>query len=382
MNDNAVARAALLTAEEFSAIVPHHSRLSELAETHPLLFSGLATGYCDDTRRYSATKAALAGKRLRTVCELAGMPYCLRSLPPQLCPIPLPAAEWSTDASPVLTQFIPEDAITLSNWVPGVFFANGAAGEHFALWLAGRHSIFARSPFDPRCLMPIAMFNWFVRHPRYELHTLVPRAWSPRAGLKRLLSATRAWLYRIRCRVFLPDPALATTVGGPYAIGPFLAHELRECAEVLGEQQAMNNCLDRYGQRIGLGTFAVFSLRTADGVIIANFEVAIHDPKGPSVTEIRGRSNAEVCQEIRSLVEHWVATTDVLRRAPVDQSEVLERAHREFAALVEPYVWGHQAALSGYGAVELAILEKDLQNLGARVGITNWPVRYEACWAS
>lgn len=378
MTVHAATRVALLTAEEFSSWVPRHSRLSDLAETHPILFTALATGFCDDGRRYLATKAALAGKRLRTVCELAGVPYCLRSLPPQLCPIPLPPAEWSADASPVLTQFIPEDEITLLNWVPGVFFANGAAGEHFALWLADRHSVFARSRLDPRCLMPIAMFNWFVRHPRYELHALVPRTWSPRAGIRQLLSATRAWLYRIRCRVFLPVPEVPSGVSGPFAIGQFFAHELREYPELFSEQQAMNNCLDRYGQRIGLGTFAMFSLRSADGVRIANFEVAIHDPKGPSVTEIRGKSNAEVCPEVCELVERWVATAGVLRRAPVDQSEVLERAHRVFAELAEPYVWSHGATLGSYGPVELAILEKDLQDLGARVGIKSWPIRYEA----
>ncbi|RTL61528.1 MAG: hypothetical protein EKK41_27095, partial [Hyphomicrobiales bacterium] len=132
-------------------------RLADLARTHPVLFVALATGYGNPLRRAAAIDAALSGRRLRRVCELAGIPFCLRSVPRELCPVPLPHAEWSIDASPVLAQFIPDDPMTLCNWVPAIFFANGAAGEEFAMWLAIRHELFTRQYLSSHYLLPIAL---------------------------------------------------------------------------------------------------------------------------------------------------------------------------------------------------------------------------------
>ncbi len=353
-------------------------RLADLAQTHPLLFIALATGFGDPAKRTAAIEAAVAGRRLRKVCDLAGIPYCLRAVPRELCPIPLPHAEWSSDASPVLAQFVPDDLTTLSNWVHGIFFVNGTGSEHFALWLANRHELFSRSLLDHRHLLPLAMMSWFVRHPSHELSDLIPRLWSPRAGSRRLLNTTRAWLFRVRCRVYLPGPATPDGDVAPIEIGPYRAIELADYRSVLDEQQAMDNCLDRYGPRIASGAFAIFSLRTQAGERIANFEVGLQAREGPVVTEIQGRANAELPPIICDRIMQWVASAPpILRRAAVATSSYPANAEALFAELVSPYVESHRQELAEYGPVTLSGLEHDISELGKRLGIRNWPVRYE-----
>lgn len=360
------------------ALAAQSPRLSDLAQSHPVLFVALATGYGDPVRRAAAIEAALAGRRLRIVCDLAAIPYCLRSVPRDLCPVPLPHADWSSDASPVLAQFIPDDPLTLCNWVPAIFFANSAAGEAFAMWLAVRHELFTREFRSIRQLLPIALYAWFAQHPEHELHGLLPARWSARGGSRRLLNATRAWLYRIGCRVYLPGSNVQEHQAVPLAIGRFLAFELTDYRELLAEQQVMDNCLDRYGRRIASGSHAIFSLRTEAGERVANFEVAIHAPNGPLVSEIQGRSNQELAPEICNLVQRWVAVSaDNLRRRAVDEDGGRSAADDLFAELIAPYVKTHMKALENFGPVTLQSLESDLSELAKRLGMTNWPVRYE-----
>lgn len=360
------------------AFAAQSPRIADLATTHPVLFIALATDYGDAGRRSAAINAALAGRRLRVVCDLAAIPYCLRSVPIELCPVPLPPAQWSVDASPVLAQFIPDDPTTLANWVHGIFFANGAAGDAFALWLAGRHELFPPSSIDHRRLLPIAVYFWFAHHPEHELHSLIPARWSMRAGSRRLLHATRAWLYRICCRVYLPGSDGCQNQGVPFPIGSFRAIELTDFRALLAEQQVMDNCLDRYGRRIASGTHAIFSLRTPAGVRVANFEVAIQAPDGPLVTEIRGRSNAEVPPDISEAVLRWVATSPhILRGRPVDQRAGQMDPDDVFAELIAPYVETHKDTLASCGPLTLYRLESDLSALAKRLGMESWPVRFE-----
>lgn len=364
--------------EALAAFAAQSPRLADLARTHPVLFVALATGYGTEAQRVAAINAALEGRRLRKVCDLAGIPFCLREVTRELCPVPLPPAEWSCVASPVLAQFVPDDAMTLCNWTPSIFFANGAADEYFALWLAMRHELFTKTFLDYRRLLPIAMYSWFARRPGCELHALMPARWSSRAGSRRLLSATRAWLYRICCRIYLPGSIERRSAPAPHVIGPYHAYELTDYQDLLAEQQAMDNCLDRYGRRIASGAFAIFSLRLPTGERVANFEVGLQGSDGPVVTEFQGRSNEPLAPEVFNPVLQWVATSSTfLRRAPVDQSKLETAAAALFAELVAPYVDSHKEALASYGAVTLFGLETDMAELARRLGITSWPVRFE-----
>lgn len=359
-----------------AAFAAQSSRLADLARTHPIAFIALATGYGVPKRRTAAIKAVMAGRRLRVACDLAKIPYCLRGVPAELCLVPLPPADWSADASRQLAQFIPDDEMTLSNWAPAIFFANGAAGEPFALWLAKSHELFANTVLDHRRLLPIALYCWFLRNPQHELSRFIPGRWLTGAGLRRLLNATKAWLYRVCCRTYMPGSGREEQVA-PFAVGPFEALELTDFRTLLAEQQAMDNCLDRYGRRIASGSHAIFSLRTQAGERVANFEVAIHAPNGPTVCEIRGRSNGEVSDTIRRAVEQWVSASPEIQRRPAEWRERASGADELFAELISPYVETHADILAGCAPITLRSLEEDLDELAARLGIKSWPVRFE-----
>lgn len=363
--------------ECLAAFAAQSSRIADLASTHPLLFIALATSYGTPRRRGAVIKAVLEGRRLRAVCEIGKIPFCLREVPPELCPVQLTPADWSGDASPVLAQLIPEDPDTLRNWVPAIFFANGAVSEPFALWLAKTHDVFAGPPLDHRRLLPIALYWWYARHPQHELSKLVPGRWLAGAGLRRLLHATKAWLNRIGCRIHLPCADEAEGQTAPFVVGQYHAVELTDYRSLLAEQQAMDNCLDRYGRRIASGSHAIFSLRTRSGVRVVNFEVAVHAKGGPLVCEIKGRSNGEVSDAIRLAVDQWVATSPEIQRRPSEWRERPSRADAIFAQLVSPYVESHAGLLSGVEAITLHSLETDLGELAARLDIKNWPVRFE-----
>lgn len=360
-----------------TAFAAQSSRLADLAHAHPVAFIALATGYGDPERCAAAIEAVLTGRRLRTVCDLLAIPYCLRWVPPELCPPRLSPASWSTDASPILAKFIPDDEITLANWVPAIFFANAAAGEPFALWLAVRHELFASQSIDPRRIMPLALYHWFAHHPQHELHRFLPARWSSKAGSRRLLHATRAWLHRVCCRVYLPPSDGWENPAVPFEIGPFHAIELTDFRTLLREQQAMDNCLDRYGRRIGFGTHAMFSLRTHAGERVANFEVSLHAEGGPKVAEIKGPSNSDVSPDVRNAVDQWV-----LKSPEIGQRRGKERVQTTdpsaiFADLIAPYVESHPRLMATCGPITLEGLEMHLKRLAERLNIQNWPVRFE-----
>jgi hypothetical protein len=191
------------------------------------------------------------------------------------------------------------------------------------------------------------------------------------------LLATKAWLNRIGCRIHLPGGDDGERQVAPFIVGPYHAVELTDYRTLLAEQQAMDNCLDRYGRRIASGSHAIFSLRTQAGVRAANFEVAIHAKGGPQVCEIRGRSNSEVPDQIRLAVEQWVATSPEIQRRPAEWRERLSRADEIFAQLVAPYLESHANILAGSEPITLYSLESDLSELAARLDIKNWPVRFE-----
>lgn len=361
------------------AFAAQSPRLADLARTHPLLFIALATDYGYEGTRHAAINAALAGRRLRDVCELKAIPHCLRSIPMEICPVPLPPAHWSRDASQTLAQFMPDDPISLGNWVHSIFFVNGAADEAFATWLANRHELFSDTFFDHRRLLPIVLHYWFGQNREYELHRLMPGRWTVRAGLKRVLIATRSWLYRIACRSYLPERVVGNQEV-PVTIGPFQAFELTNYRALLAEQQAMDNCLDRYARRIASGSFAIFSLRTPAGDRVANFEVGLREPDGPMVIEIKGRSNATVTADVFEPVLQWVSRAPQLLRRPVEPMQRMIDADEVFADLIKPYVLSHQFAIGHLAPLTLRGLEDDLEVLSKRIGITGWPVRYEGTY--
>ena len=370
--------------EHLATFAAQSARLDDLARAHPVAFVALATEYGDAARRSLAIRAVIEGRRLRTVCDLAAIPYCLRSVPPEHCPFPLPPADWSADASPLLANFIPENSTALASWVPAVFFANGAAGEPFAVWIASRHELFTAATLEHRRLLPLALYVWFSRHPQYELHHLLPDRWSARTGTARLLKATRAWLNRIICRTHLPGGNGVARQIFPAFDGTLSVIELTDYRLLLAEQRAMNNCLDRYGRRIASGTHRIFSLRTPTNASAATFEVAMNGPNGPALSEIKGPSNEPVSVNIALAVEAWVkglsltlVIPELRQQIAVTPEDRTAQADECFAGLLEPYVAAHAAALRHCGPITLRGLENDLQEVAVKVGITSWPVRFE-----
>lgn len=360
-----------------SAFARQSPRLADLAQTHPVAFVALATGYGDPKRRMAAIEAVVSGRRLRAVCDLAGIPHCLRCVPPEFCPVPLPPADWSDDASPILAQFIPDDPIVLRNWVPAIFFANGAAGEPFAMWLAARHELLAKKSLNHQHLLPLAMYVWFAQHPQYELHTLLPASWTSKARSRRALEAVRAWLHRVRCQMHMPGWDGQGSAAKPLILGSFKVVELTDYVSLLAEQRAMDNCLDRYAGRIASGRHAMFSLRTYTGKHFANFEIVFDAKDEPQLHEIKGRSNAEVPEPIRHSVAKWaISLPELLLRAGRRPKHIAE-PDVVFTKLVAPYVESHETLLKDYDLISLKRLYADLAALEGQLGIKYRPLRCE-----
>lgn len=379
-----LARFADARQERLAAFAAQSSRIGDLARTHPLAFSALAMGYGDAARHSAAIKSVIEGERLRVVCDLAGIPLCLRSVPPELCPTPLPHAEWSAGASRTLTAYVPEDPSVLIDWLPAVFFAHGAGGEIFALWLAKRHELFNGMGLHHRRLLSLALYVWFAEHPEHELGRLIPARWSFHTGTTRMLFATRTWLNRIVCRTYLPgedDPSRHIACDH---IGPMLVFELTDYRHLLDEQQAMSNCLDRYGRRLSSGTHRIFSLRSVKGTRIATFEVNMQGPDGPALNEIKGPADEAIPARIERAVSAWteklsrrIEASKALQPTRFEPRERTTEAEQRFRRLLEPYVSAHAAALKNADVITMYSLENDLANVAQRVGITDWPAYFK-----
>ena len=309
--------------------------LEDLADSFPGLLFALATGYGSESDRKAATSAVLDGIPLREAANRLGLPFWLRKLPAASFNGALVDPPSDPQLVARLIAFIPRTPGSAAAWLGRVLTAHATGRPEIALWVAAQYRAAQPSPRSENFLTVLA-WAWFsAADADLRASRLLTTRWTPSMGLRRATAEARLWRERIKLDVCLGS-GLTDTWIAEGRVGDLAFVALRSADDFIAESIAMDNCLDRYGDRLIGRAARVFSIRR-DGRSIADVEIAAHEQETghPMISQLRGPHN---------------------RRAPLD-------------------VW--QAAYAWLGSQPLRLAEKSLR---VRVGPVTKRRRSKAIW--
>ena len=308
-------------------------RVAQLAVSFPLLFSQIANLYGPERRRRNAIQVAVEGRALADVAHAMGLPYSLRHVPPEACPVRLPFHVWTPAASRCLRPFIPEAPDIIHLWLEIVFFAARLGSEDIALWIAKQQPI-----YEPDCrtaidVLPLLLYAHVSKH-QPEILGKFPR-WTPKISALRASVMCERWLgYLTRLVQFGPsgvaDPWIAATTLGNYTIVP-----LTTMQAIAAEAHAMQNCLMDYALHVADDRCRLFSLRRARARI-ATFEVMVN--KTQSKLELRQcetYDGYDLPNDVLQMLSTFVAAQPVPQ--PIERSDRAVTTRRHFEALLQSW---------------------------------------------
>lgn len=302
-------------------------RIAQLAVSFPLLFSQLANLYGPERRRRNALQAALEGRALADVAGAMGLPYSLRHVPPEACPVRLHFHAWTPTASRCLRPFIPEAPDITCLWLEIVFFAARLGSEDIALWMAKQQPL-----YEPDCrtaidVLPLVLYAHVSKHQPEILGNFA--RWTPNVSALRAAVMCERWLgYLTRLVQFGPsgvaDPWIAATTLGGYSIVP-----LTTMQAIAVEAHAMQNCLMDYALHVADDRCRLFSLRQGRARI-ATFEVMVD--KTQSKLELRQcetYGGYDLPNDALQMLAAFVAAQPLPQRSEQPDRDVTSRRHFE-----------------------------------------------------
>jgi hypothetical protein len=308
-------------------------RIAQLAVSFPLLFSQLANLYGPERRRRNAIQAAVEGRALTDVAEAMGLPYSLRHVPPEACPVRLPFHVWTPAASRCLRPSLPKTPDIIHLWLEIVFFAARLGSEDIALWIAKQQPI-----YEPDCrtaidVLPLVLYAHVSKHQPEILGTFA--RWTPKVSALRAAVMCERWLgYLTRLVQFGPtgvaDPWITAKTLGNYTIVP-----LTTMQAIAAEAHAMQNCLMDYALHVADDRCRLFSLRQGRARI-ATFEVMVD--KTQSKLELRQcetYDGYDLPNDVLQMLSAFVAAQPVPQ--PIERPDRAVTTRRHFEALFQSW---------------------------------------------
>jgi hypothetical protein len=278
----------------------------DLADSFPALLFALATNYGSQTRRKRALQAVTSGLPLREVADRLGLPMWLRKLQPAALQVPLSESPAEPGLANRLVSLIPTQPAAAAAWLERVLIAHHLGRPDLALWVAQQYRTAKPAPRSEAFLGVLA-WAWFAGTGNgWRAEHLLTSRWTRELGAQRAAKEMALWRERIALDVCLGDGITDTWLAEGSA-GGFEFVALRTADEFIAEALAMDNCLDRYTDRM-LGRAArIFSIRQ-DGRRVADVEIAAHEhePGHPTISQLRGPRNRRAPIEIWQAAYGWL----------------------------------------------------------------------------
>ncbi len=315
-------------------------RVIDLALIFPGALFAIADGTIDTNRRRQALYLVLDGAPLKRVAAALELPMWMRRLPAEAFHGPMPSLPHSEAFSRRIVNCLPTSRAESAVWLKTLAFANEAANEDFAVWLAHQPLYHVDSDWDPRrSFATLAAYAWFSGQPFKAAHGLMIVPWRPEISFETALCAAKSWLNRVRLTLQLgagviDDGWLVEGEAAGFCFVPLLSAQ-----ELLEEAQGMHNCADQFADRIARDRCRLWSIRRRNGQRLATMEIGQH-PREPGVLDIvqlKARHNLPAPVEVWQAAHAWMAGQKGLRRAPplVIPSRPLDAAG--WTALMRPY---------------------------------------------
>lgn len=304
---------------------------ADLAHVFPGLLHALVSRHGSDAQRAECLALIERGAPLKVIAKALDLPMWLRRLPPEafvqdVTHLPISDSFGRRVQSRLPTR--PADGV---GWLESVRFANRAADEEFALWIARQRSACHGLDAERRLAL-LAGYAWFSCNPLEDAHRLIWSRWRPEMSLETAVCAAKSWFNRILLLVYLPsartiDPWLTGLTLGAYCFVPLTSAEA-----LLAESRAMNNCADQYGMAIAGDRCRLFSVRR-DGLHVATLEISPHlrERGAFAVAQLKANSNVPADLETWQATYRWLAEQPRLLDAATLAAKVPPR--------LDPIVW-------------------------------------------
>ncbi len=289
-------------------LIRRHNAYGDLSESFPALLFALATGYGDATARTAAAAAIEEGQSLKEAAGRLGLPLWLRKLPAAALSNPLLPAPREPALTDRLVSLIPTQPAAAAAWLERLLIAHQTGRPELTLWVAQQF----------RGMKPVAHGAAFLGVLAWAWHSLEPTAgraadlltvrWKPTLGAARAAKEASLWRERIALEICLGNGISDTWVPEGSAAGlDFVA--LRTATDFIAEAQRMDNCLDRYADKLIGRTVRVFSIRR-DGRSIADIEIMPHErePGHPVIAQLRGPHNRRAALEVWRAAYQWLGS--------------------------------------------------------------------------
>jgi hypothetical protein len=302
-------------------LIRQKPQLEDLADSFPALLFALATGFGNEARRRAALSAVLRGLPLRAAAGELGLPMWLRRLPAYVFQAPLVEPPTAPALVTRLVNLIPPQSAATAPWLERTLTAHNVGGAELALWTA-QHYRGVTPAATSESFLRVLAWAWYAGQPGTRGGALLSTRWTPAIGLRRAAKEAHLWLERIALEVCLGagmrDCWLSDGQAGGY---DFVA--LRDADAFIAEANAMDNCLDRYADRLQSSPVRIFSIRR-DGKPVADVEIAIHDrePGMPCISQLRAPRNRRAALELWQAAYAWLGAQPIrpgenkLRLAP------------------------------------------------------------------
>ena len=327
-----------------AAVVASHPRREDLADSFPGLLFAIATGYGSARRRTDALAAIDAGLSLREASDRLGLPFWLRKLPARAFRAPLSTVPTEPALVGRLVSLIPTSKTACAAWLQRVLVAHHTGRPDLTLWVASTYRAPAPAATSARFLRTLG-WAWFAGAPHTRGAELLGARWQATLGMRRAGAEAQLWGERIELDVCLgsgiADSWLSAGRSQGYDVVPLLTAD-----DFLREAKVMDNCLDRYADKLREGGVRVFSLRR-DGRTIADLEISTHPQEVgmPTITQLRTARNRPASAELWQVAFSWLGSQPLrkppaaltLAVSPKERRTRLERIWQPFLDALPPY---------------------------------------------
>lgn len=376
--ETAIRRFAPEIRREVRRLVRAEPRAADLASVFPGLLAAISLRRGGAEACREAVRLIESGAKLKIIARTLDMPMWMRRLPPHAFNDGLPPSlPHSERFGRRIAARMPAHSEDSALWLKSVLFAERAAGEDFAAWIA-QQRIFAEGGRAEDMLAVLTAYAWFSSAKDAAASRLIAVPWRQEIAFDTALCAAKSWLNRIRLVLQLgpgviTDPWLQAGVAHGHSFEPLLDHR-----QILAEAQAMQNCADQYAERISRHRCRLFSVRRS-GARVATLEVA-HHPRETSflaIMQLKARHNMGASTDVWQAAYAWMSAQTELRAvSPLLQiNQQLAFDQTAWRDLMAPYREARDGAPWLKAEAEDAMFARfnaDMADVARRAGVTSW----------
>lgn len=281
-------------------------RLADLADSFPALLVALATGSPGATA--TARSAVENGEPLKVAAGHLTLPMWLRKVPAGALGAPLALLPADPNLGARLLTLMPSRASSAAAWLERIAVANALGEPELTLWTArqlrGLRPI-AKGP----AFFTLLAWGWFsLTRPDARATHLLTTRWTPAIGASKAAKEAALWRERLALDICL-GTGLTDTWVDEGAAGGYQFVALRNADDFITEARAMDNCLDRYADKLRGQSVRIFSVRQ-DGRSVANLEIAPHErePGHPVIAQLRAPHNRRASLDVWRAAYQWLGS--------------------------------------------------------------------------